>query len=272
MKYYSVLMSVYYKENPDFLRQAIESMLCQSVKTNDFVLVCDGPLTLELDAVITEFEKEYPHLFDVVRLEKNSGLGNALNAGLVKCRNELIARMDSDDISCADRCEKQLRAFRENPGLSIVSGTVIEFSDTQEKPAGKRILPGKHEEILKFSRKRNPFNHPAVMFKKGAVETVGGYSEKFPLFEDYYLWVRMLKSNAIGENLQDVLVNMRTPSDMFKRRGGKAYAKNMLKFHRWMLKSKWTTLCDFITGAVPHALVCVMPNGMRKAVYKLLHS
>lgn len=108
---YSVLMSVYYKEKPEYLKQAIESILCQTVKPDDFVLVCDGPLNLELDAVIAAKQQEMGDTLNVVRLVKNCGLGNALNEGIKHCKNELVARMDSDDISVMDRCQKQVELF-----------------------------------------------------------------------------------------------------------------------------------------------------------------
>ena len=102
---YSVLMSVYAKERPEFLRLSTESMLAQTVKTNNFVLVCDGPLTPELDAIVAELQQKHGDLFHVIRLETNQGLAHALNRGLRECKNELVARMDSDDIAVPDRCE-----------------------------------------------------------------------------------------------------------------------------------------------------------------------
>ena len=161
---YSVLMSVYAKEKAEYLRQAMDSIWNQTIQTDDFVLVCDGPLNNELDAVIDEMEKAHPETLHVVRLEKNGGLGNALNIGIKECKNELVARMDSDDISMLERCEKQLTMFIEHPDISICSGTVIEFIGTTENAIGKRTLPETDDEIKAFSRKRNPCNHPAVMF------------------------------------------------------------------------------------------------------------
>lgn len=121
---YSVLMSVYSKENPAWLKLAIESIQGQTLPTSDFVLVCDGPLTPELDGVIAEKHCQMGEILMVVRLEKNVGLGNALNEGIKHCRNELVARMDSDDIAYPDRCEKQVAIFNKYPIVSICSGTV----------------------------------------------------------------------------------------------------------------------------------------------------
>ena len=249
----------------------MESMRQQTVPTDNFVLVCDGPLTDELDAVISEEQEKLGKVLRVLRLPQNSGLGNALNEGLKLCKNELVARMDSDDISRPERCEKQIELFERYPEISLSSGTVSEFIDDPACPTGKRVVPITDEEIRVFSRKRNPMNHPCVMFRKSAVEKAGGYKETYHLFEDYYLWVRMLMKGFKARNSKDILLDMRSPADMYLRRGGKKYADDMLRFHKGMLRSGWSSETDFLTGAVPHAVVCVLPNGVRKYIYSLMH-
>ena len=272
MQKYSVLMSVYSKENPEYLKQAMDSIQRQTVPTDDFVLVCDGPLNEPLDSVIAAKQQEMGERLNVVRLAKNSGLGNALNEGIKHCKNELVARMDSDDISVMDRCQEQVELFEKNPELDIASGALLEFVTSPDQITGGRKVPCSNDEIVRYSRKRCPFNHPCVMFKKSAVERAGGYQEKYHLFEDYYLWIRMLQNGCNAQNLPDVLLYMRTPTDMYLRRGGVAYAKAMLRFHWWVRKSGWTNLADFCMGAIPHALVCVIPNTLRKMIYQVLHS
>ncbi|WP_418454660.1 glycosyltransferase family 2 protein [Allofournierella sp.] len=263
---YSVLMSVYEKENPEYFRQSVESILNQTLPSDNFVLVCDGPLTPALESVL----EVYKNALQIVRLPENHGLGIALNEGLKHCRYELVARMDSDDISFPTRCEQEVAAFEETPNLDILSSTLLEFEDDPEKITGKRELPADSKAICAFSRKRCPFNHPTVMFRKSAVESAGGYQGTYRM-EDYYLWIRMLQNGAKGKNLAEPLLYMRTPHDMYLRRGGKAYAKDMLRFHWWLHKTKWSSLADYFTGAVPHALVCMLPNRVRRIVYKLLH-
>lgn len=265
---YSVLMSVYSAEKPEFLRQSIDSVLSQTIPTDDFVIICDGPLTAELDGVLSSYNNS---CINIIRLPVNGGLGKALSHGLTLCKHELVARMDSDDIALEDRMEKQLRAFSEDENLAMCSGTVIEFSDDINNIKGKRQVPSTNEEIRSFSRKRNPFNHPSMMFKKSAVINAGGYNEDYHLFEDYYLWVRMLMNNARGKNLDDGLVYMRVDDNTMVRRGGFSYAKDMLRFHGWLRKSHWSSVKDYMTGAIPHALVCILPAKIRKAVYKRLH-
>lgn len=267
MESYSVLMSVYYKEKPEFLKDSIESMLHQTVVTNDFVLVCDGPLTPELDAVIAEYEQKYPNLFQIVRLEKNSGLGIALNKGMQQCRNGLIARMDSDDISLPDRCEKQLKAFASYPEADIISGSVAEFCNTPTESNIIRALPQTQDEIKKFIGKRNPINHPCVMYRKNSVIAAGGY-QHFPLFEDYYLWARMFLNGAIFFNLQDTLLYMRAGSEMYKRRAGFSYLKTMWKFRWYLHKNHIASWKDFLISAIGQSIICLIPNVLREKLYQ----
>lgn len=192
---YSVLMSVYHKEKPEYLNQAIESIQTQTISTNDFVLVCDGPLNEQLDGVIATKQQEMGDTLNVVRLAKNGGLGNALNEGIKYCKNELVARMDSDDIAYPDRCEKQIAVFNTHSEVSICSGIVEEFTTDPNTVDTKRVPPETNAEIVEFAKKRNPFNHPCVMYKKSAVGAVGSYQD-FYLLEDYYLWLRMLMAGS----------------------------------------------------------------------------
>lgn len=268
---YSVLMSVYFKENPEYFKEAIESIFNQTHLTNDFVLVCDGPLTKELDQIVINFEKRF-EAFHVYRLDENVGLGNALNFGLAKCKNELVARMDSDDISIPTRCEVELKMFEDDHEIVLVSSPILEFFDNTKIITGNRNVPEKQSEIIKFSKKRNPFNHPAVMFKKSVIQKVGGYDESYHLFEDYYLWVRVLKEGFNTRNAKEPLLLMRTPANLYLRRGGWSYAKNLLRFNNWMKGIGWISISDYISSALPHALICVLPNNIRKYIYKKLHT
>ncbi len=268
---YSVLMSVYAGEDPAHLQAAIDSMYRQTIPTDDFVLVCDGPLTDHLEAITTSTHLRFPDSFHVVRLPEHRGLAPALNAGLRQCRHELIARMDSDDISFPDRCARQLARFRAEPELAILSGTVAEFERTPAHITGHRTLPRTHPDICQFSRKRSPFNHPAVMYRKSAVLAAGGYDEGYPYFEDYDLWIRMLQTGFRGENLREPILFMRAGSGMYRRRSGPAYARRMLRFHRALRGKGWSSRIDYLSAALPHALICLLPVSLVRHVYHALH-
>lgn len=266
-KEYSVLMSVYHKERPEYLKQAIESIQVQSLSTNDFVLVCDGPLNDELDAVIQTKQLEMGENLNVVRLAKNGGLGNALNEGIKHCKNELVARMDSDDIAYPDRCEKQIAVFNTHSEVSICSGIVEEFTTDPNTVDTKRVPPETNAEIIEFAKKRNPFNHPCVMYKKSAVKAVGSYQD-FYLLEDYYLWLRMLMAGYQGYNIQEPLLYMRAGSDMYKRRAGWKYAKTQAKLFKFMKQQGFIGNGQYIKSCVIRSGSALAPNWLRKFMFE----
>ena len=263
---YSVLMAVYGKENPEFLRQSIESMLNQTLPFSDFVLVCDGPLSHELNEVITWAQKQMGEKLQLIRLKENKGLGNALHVGVPRCRCSVIARMDSDDISRPDRCERQFRII-ERDGYDLVSGTLQEFVREPGDMDRLRVLPRTSEEILQYAKKRNPFNHPCVMFRKESVLRAGSYQD-FPGFEDYYLWARMLLLGVEARNLPDTLLYMRAGTGMYKRRGGWKYVKSMLHFRLFLWKSGLSSFLDFVVCAGGQMMICLIPNRLRELFYK----
>lgn len=265
---YSVLMSVYAKEKPEYLRAAMDSMFSQTVPPDDFVLVCDGPLTDGLDGVIGQMQAEHPAL-NVVRMAENGGLGRALNIGLTHCKNELVARMDSDDISFPDRCQRQLAVFAEHPELSVVGGIVDEFSDTVERINARRVVPETNEQIVRFAKRRSPFNHPTVMFKKADVIATGNYSGVRNM-QDYYLWVEMLSKGYQGYNIQQPLVWMREDDELFRRRSGKGYAQLQLALLRHMRDIHFISYPQYLCSAVLRVGSACAPNWMREAAFKTL--
>lgn len=267
IKNYSVLMSVYYKEKPEYLNQAIESIQAQTFPTNDFVLVCDGPLTPGLNTIISIKKREFGSTLKEVRLNKNMGLGKALNEGLKYCKNELVARMDSDDIAYPTRCEEQVKIFEKNSEISICSGIVEEFTVSTSMIESRRVVPEKNEEIIQFAQKRNPYNHPCVMYKKIAVESVGSYQD-FYLLEDYYLWLRMIMAGYKGYNIQKPLLYMRAGSDMYKRRSGWQYAQSQLNLLKYMKKNNFIKNSQYLKGCVIRSGSSLAPNWLRKFMFE----
>lgn len=267
MQSYSVLMAVYYKEKAKNFQQAIESIQLQTVPTDNFVLVCDGLLTAELDEVIAQKQQEMGSVLEVVHLPGNVGLGRALNEGIKHCKNELVARMDSDDISYPDRCEKQLAVFAALPEVSVCSGTVEEFSTTPDVIDAKRVLPETNREIVSFAKSRNPFNHPCVMYKKSAVEVAGSYQD-FYLLEDYYLWIRMLMAGYQGYNIREPLLHMRAGSDMYRRRAGWKYAQTQVSLFKYMKNKGFIDDTQYIKSCITRFASAMAPNDLRQFVFK----
>ena len=264
---YSVLMSVYHREKPEYLKQAIESIQAQTLPTDDFVLVCDGPLNDALDGVISAKQQEMGTVLNVVRLAKNGGLGKALNEGIKHCKNELVARMDSDDIAYPNRCEKQMAVFNAHPEVSICSGIVEEFTTDPNTVDAKRVPPETNAEIVEFAKKRCPFNHPCVMYKKSAVEAVGSYQD-FYLLEDYYLWLRMLMVGYQGYNIQEPLLHMRAGSEMYKRRAGWKYVKTQVRLFRFMRYSELIGESQYLKSYLIRSGSALAPNWLRKFVFE----
>ena len=259
---YSVLMSVYCKEKPEWLDYSIESMMKQTVMCDEFLLVEDGPLTDELEKVIEKYKTRYPDIFNIVKIEKNGGLGPALKLGVEKCRNEFIARMDSDDYSVPDRIEKQFKVFENNPDIDLVGSNVEEFEEEISNITCHVILPENQKEIYKFSKKRCPFRHPSLLYKKSAVLKADNYRD-FYLCEDYDLYIRLLKTGCKCYNIQEPLVYMRIGKDFYKRRGGIKYMKTILKFKNEQLRTGYFSIFDYLKSTIPHIIVCLIPNNIR---------
>ncbi len=263
---YSVLLSIYAKEKSGYLRQALDSMLAQTVAPAEIVMVKDGPLTPELDAVLGEYDHMNPGLFKFVSYGENHGLGYALREGALACSNEIIARMDTDDVAMPDRLEKQLTAIE--GGLDMVGSQIVEFIDSPDKPVATTNLPEGMDAIVAYSKRRNPFRHSPMTFKRSKVLEAGNYSSEFLFFEDWDLFNRMLSIGCRAGNIHEPLVAVRVSEDFYARRGGLAYLKYAWKFKAEQVRSGWFNPVDFIASFVPHAAACLMPNGLRAFVYK----
>lgn len=267
MNLYSVLISVYYKESPEFLRQAIDSMLAQTVAPDEVVLVCDGPMTPGLDQVILSFQEQCGDRLQVLRLQTNMGLGNALNRGIRMCRNEWIARMDSDDISLPDRMEKQLAYISSHPEVSVLGGQIVEFEKDPGCPVDMRSVPLQMPQIRETLRFKNPLNHVTIFYRKSAVLAAGNY-EDYPGFEDYQLWARMLAQGYQMANLKDCLCQVRIGSEMYRRRGGWSFFKNTYRMQRFLLGQKLITVVQFLRNLLIRFAAAALPNRLRGAMFR----
>lgn len=260
---YSVLMSVYAKEEARYFGLSIESMLAQTVPPEEFVLVCDGPLTVELDGVVAKFQEKHPELFQVIRLPENKGLGIALQEGLLACRNELVARMDADDISLPDRLEKQLAAMEEQGNPCIVGGQIAEFIDDPANIIGYRKVPVTNEDIHCRAGFRCPVNHMTVLMRRSEVLAAGGY-QHFPTYEDYHLWTRLLARGCRFYNVPDVCCNARVDRDFYTRRSGWEYFVKTYRMERYILENGLITKTQFWKNiAIRFVGTVVIPKKLR---------
>ena len=269
MEPYSVLMSVYVKEKPEYLRMSIDSMIHQTVEPDEIVIVEDGPLTNELYDVLDEYESKYPKLIQRCRNEVNLGLGMALNKGLAACKNELVARMDTDDISKPERCELQLKRFEENPELSIVGAHIDEFVGDIENVVSTRKVPLKSEEIYKFGKRRNPFNHPVVMYRKSKVLGIGGYAD-MPKGQDWDLFGRLLYGDYKGENIDKSLLWFRFDENMVRRRKSFGEVKTSIETAFSFYKMGYASVIDFAFTIVVYVGIYVLPDSAVRRLYQAL--
>ena len=261
---FSALMSVYYKEKPENLLLAIKSVFEQTHAPLELVLVRDGPIGAPLQKAIDHAKNIYP--IKLVPIEKNLGLGPALNHGLKFCKSDIIARADSDDISVRERFGLQLSCFEKNPDLHLVGGLVEEFINRPKDTNRIKKVPLTYDQILQYSRKRNPFNHPTVMFKKKSVETVGSY-ENIPLFEDYHLWLKLLNDGFSMSNLDKVLVYFRIGNGMIERRMGWDYLRKEYYFAMKSYRSGLFSFLDFGEFIISRLPLRLFPKAFMRLVY-----
>ena len=263
---FSVAMCVYGGDDPQWFAQAVDSILNQTAKPDEVVLVVDGPVPETLDTIICGYEQD--PVFRVVRLAENQGHGNARRASLAACTNELVALMDADDLSVPDRFEKQLAMFAAQPDADIVGGMIDEFVESPDKVVGARHVPCTDEDIKVYLKGRCPMNQVTVMFKKSSVDAVGGYVDWYN-DEDYYLWVRMYLAGMKFANTPDILVHVRVGADMYRRRGGWRYFKSEAKLQKYMWKNGVIGFGTFAVNVAKRLIVQVLlPNRLRGWVFK----
>lgn len=266
---FSVLISVYDKENPKYLKAALESIWNQqTLRPSEIVLVKDGVLTPELNEVIDEFNSIAP--LKICKLDQNHGLGYALAIGLDFCSNDMVARMDSDDISCPNRFEKQISLMSRYPELDILGTNIAEFQNQGDTVCSHRRLPSQFSEIKSFAKKRNPLNHMSVLFRKSAVIGAGNYQPFFG-YEDYYLWIRMLRNGSIIGNIPEDLVLARVGNNMFARRHGIRFFRQELRLQKELLKMDFLTFWEYSRNIFLRAFPRLFPVWGLKLVYKFLH-
>ncbi len=267
---FSVLISLYYREKPEFLRECLNSLRDQTRPADEIVMVFDGKITDELEQVVDEFKQYLP--IQIFRLPENVGLGKALNYGIQHCSYEYIFRMDSDDIASPNRFELQAQYLIEHPEIALLGGQIAEFHTDPNQAHDTRIVPQSHAEIVAFAKKRNPFNHMSVAYKKSAVQQAGGY-QHHAFMEDYNLWLRMLAQGAQTANLPNILVYARTNGNaMLQRRRGRDYIHSEWQLYQLKrqlnIQSALSAKAVFVMRALPRLL----PSTLLKNVYHSLRN
>ena len=266
---FSVLMSVYIKENPIFLKDAIESIQNQTMKPSEIILVEDGPLTSELYQVLDQIEAESEIPVKRCPLEENQGLGLALRYGVLQCQYDIIARMDTDDIAVADRFEQQIHLM-EQENLDLLGGHIAEFIDNPKEVVSYRRVPTQHADIVAYQRMRSAFNHMTVMFKKNMVLKAGNYEDGLYM-EDDLLWLNMIAAGARTGNVDQILCRVRVGAGMFERRGGLRYLNLYRQARQRMLERNQISYIEYAKSVGIQAVVALCPGFIRQFIFvKLL--
>lgn len=269
MNKYSVLTTVYKKEKPLFLRQSIDSMLNQTIPPSEYVVVKDGPLTEELNNILQEYSSSNP-IFKIVSLEVNSGLGVACIEGLEACTNDYVARLDSDDISLPNRCELQLKELENDQDLAVVGSDIYEFDDNPNVIKAIKKMPSEPDDIYKFGKKRNPFNHSTVMMRKSIVQSKGGYSP-MRRSQDLELFTRLLYKGCKCRNIPQPLVLFRTGDARVKRKKNWTNLKHDIKVYKRNYKENYISLMEFLYVVVRQFIFYLMPKGMASYLYTKIY-
>lgn len=265
---FSVLMSVYHADRPDYVDEALCSIWDdQLVKPHQIVIVRDGKVSADLEETIAKWKRKLNDVLTVLELPANGGLAAALNHGMKYCLFDLVARMDADDISLPHRFGRQLEFMDANPHFAASSAWVEEFDGSMKISHGIRKVPYRQNEIASFAKRRNPLSHPVSIFRKAAVEGVGGY----PLFQraqDYALWTVMLQKNYQIGNIPEVLLKMRTGDDLFKRRGI-SYFKHEIKILRFQHAIGYLNAIEFVSNLTVRCLARISPRFLKRIIYQL---
>lgn len=264
---FSVLISVYDKDNPYFFEESLKSIYNQSVMPNQTVLVIDGKVNREILEVISKFSNN--PTFKVIQLPENQGLAVALNEGLKECDYNWVARMDADDICEFDRFKRQTEQIFKNDGIDILGGFIDEFDETMKTKIATRILPILDADIKKMSRFRCPLNHMTVFYKKDKILELGGYPNQLRKLQDYGLWSKAIMNNFTFHNLPYSLVKVRTGSELIKRRGGLSYLKNEIRLLKFQREIKFLSFYQYLFNLMIRTTLRLSPNFIRSLVYKL---
>jgi len=262
----SVLMSVYDRESPAYLRECLDSLVMQTLPADEVVVVEDGPLGEQLKTTIAQYRKILPIVS--LPLPTHVGLGAALRVGVNRCLGEYVARIDSDDICVPNRFQRQIGFLENNRAVDVVGGAIAEFDHDFSAPCSIRHLPAGGQVLRRFAKSRTPMNHMTVVFRKASVVNAGSY-ESCEGFEDYHLWARMLTRGYSLLNLKDVLVYARCGNGMQERRGGFVYLKRDIRFQLFLHKLGLVSASECFGNILVRSPVRLAPRAVRSFCYRL---
>ena len=263
---FSVLMSVYKNDKSEDVKDAIDSLLNQTLLPNQIVILEDGKVSKKLDDLLENYSKKHK-IIEIYKREQNLGLGLTLSEGLNYCKYDYVARMDADDYSYPNRFEEEIRYLESHPDIDVVGCNIDEYDENLSKKLAVRVVPEFDKKIKKYMKKRNGVNHVTVIYKKQSVLNAGSYEDCL-YFEDYYLWCKMIKNGCKFYNIQESLMKIRAGFDMAKRRGGLSYSKYIINFENKIYKIGIINKFEYIFNLFIRSSVANIPNSFRTILYK----
>lgn len=268
---FSVLLPVYGRDVPAYFARAVRSVTVdQTRRPSELVVVVDGPVPDGLRAVLDDLvagEVTGGVPVRIVPLPQNVGLARALTAGLAACAHEIVARADADDISLPERFARQLPLIE--GGLDLISSAIAEFTEDESDTGLVRAWPSDPAEIRRTATLWDPFNHPAVVFRRGAVDAAGGY-QHLDRLEDYWLFARMLANGVHAGNVSEPLVLYRVGSGAYARRGGWTLFRSEIRLQRGLLSIGFITPAQFVRNLAVRTTWRVVPTWLRRVAYTVL--
>lgn len=262
---FTVLMSLYIKEDPNYLDECLNSLQLQTRLADEIIIVLDGPISKELEDVLIKWN----HLLPIksIPLNQNIGLGRALNRGLDYCSNDWIFRMDTDDICVPNRFEEQIKYIEKHPDIVLLGGQIKEFTNNTHDANLIRAVPTNAPDIYSYAIKRNPFNHMTVAYRKSIIKQLGGY--KHHLFmEDYNLWLRVIANHKNIHNLPDVLVIVRAGDAMLSRRKGSKYIKSEWQLFKLKNSLGYHSFINGLTLFFARSIPRLLPKRILSKIYR----
>jgi len=267
-KNFSTIISVYANDRFEWFKEAIQSIINQTIPPKQIVIVKDGPVKKEINKYIKKIVNIYLDIeFSIYETKTNLGRGNTLTPALKLSNYNLITIMDSDDIARHDRFEKQLNYFNNNPNVDVLGGLIEEFEEIPGDISKIRRVNIAHIDIIKSSRNYCPMNNVTVMYKKEAVISAGGYEGGIGVQEDYILWIKMICQGFKFANIDEVLVDVRVGNELQSRRGGANYVIKEIKMQKLFYNLKHISYYRMILNIIMRSIVRLMPTFIRKYIY-----
>lgn len=263
---FSVLLPVYRGDRAEYLARAFDAATVeQELRPDEVVIVRDGPVGPEIAAELAAIRERAVVPVTLVELPENVGLARALEVGLARCTHEVVARADADDISLPRRFAEQLPVVA--AGADLVGTALVEFDDDEDVTGALRVLPTDPEEIARYARFADPFNHPTVVYRRSAVAAAGGYQD-LHLMEDYLLFARMIAHGAKVANLAEPLVKYRTGAGSYARRGGRALLRSEISLQGTFRREGFTTALEAVRNVIVRGGYRLVPEAVRRVAYR----